>query len=78
MARMAAGSSMLATIRTAPPQCTQVFTSIPNTRLRRCAPVIARRFTSVLRGLALAPRRQLGLFTPVTPDRPRSRLARHF
>ena len=30
---MALGSSMLATIRTAPPQWTQVLTSMPNTRL---------------------------------------------
>ena len=42
---MAVGSSMLATIRTAPPQWTQVHTSMPN-----CAQVIARRFSSGLRG----------------------------
>jgi len=30
MARMAVGSSMLATIHTAPPQWTQVITSMPN------------------------------------------------
>jgi hypothetical protein len=32
MARMVAGSSMLATIRTGPPQWTQVVTSMANTR----------------------------------------------
>jgi len=36
MARMAVGSSMLATIRTAPPQWPQVLTSMLKTRLRRC------------------------------------------
>lgn len=39
---MTAGSSVLATIRTAPPQWTQVVTAMPNTRLRRCAHVIPR------------------------------------
>ena len=34
---MAVGSSMLATIRSAPPQWTQVLTSMLKTRLRRCA-----------------------------------------
>ena len=36
---MAVGSSTLATMRTAPPQFTQVVTSMLNTRLRRCAHV---------------------------------------
>ena len=52
---MAVGSSMLATMRTAPPQWMQVFTSMPNTRLRRCAQVIARRFSSGLRWPLSAP-----------------------
>ncbi len=43
---MTVGSSMLATIRTAPPQWTQVLMSMPNTRLMRCAHVNARRFSS--------------------------------
>lgn len=51
---MAVGSSMLATIRTAPPQWTQVLTSMEKTRLSRCAYVIARRFSSGLRGASLA------------------------
>ena len=47
---MAVGSSMLATIRTAPPQWMQVVTSMPNTRLRRCAQVIERRRSPGVRG----------------------------
>ena len=38
---MTAGSSMHALMRSAPPQAAQVSMSIPNTRLRRCAQVIA-------------------------------------
>ncbi len=49
------GSSMLATIRTAPPQWPQVLTSMLKTRLRRCAQVIERRFSSGLRWSLLAP-----------------------
>ena len=45
-ARMAVGSLMLATIRTALPQWTQVLTSMANTRLRRCALLIERRRSS--------------------------------
>jgi len=37
MARIAVGSSMLATIRSVPPQWTQAFTASLKTRLRRCA-----------------------------------------
>ena len=48
---MAVGSSMLATIRTAPPQWAQVVTSMEKTRLSRCAQLIARRFCSGLRGI---------------------------
>ena len=51
---MAAGSSMLPTIRTAPPQWMQVVTSIPNTRLRRCAQLIARRRSSGVHWSVLA------------------------
>ena len=51
---MAVGSWMLATIRTAPPQWTQVLTSMPNTRLRRCAQLIARRRWSGVRSSLLA------------------------
>ena len=40
---MTAGSSMHAMIRTAPPQAGQVSISIPKTRFRRCAQVIAAR-----------------------------------
>jgi len=40
---MTSGSSMQAMIRTAPPQAAQVSMSMPNTRLRRCAQVIAAR-----------------------------------
>jgi hypothetical protein len=40
---------MLATIRTAPPQWMQVFTSMPNTRLRRCAQVTDRRRSAGVR-----------------------------
>ena len=40
---MTSGSSMQAMIRIAPPQAGQVSMSIPNTRLRRCAEVIAAR-----------------------------------
>jgi len=54
MARMAVGSSMLATIRSVPPQWPQAFTSMPNTRLRRCAQVIARRRSMGVRWSALA------------------------
>lgn len=50
----ACGSSTLATIFTLPPQWTQVFTSMPNTRLRRCAQVIDRRLSSGVRWSALA------------------------
>ncbi len=46
MARIGLGSSMLATIRTAPPQWTQVSAPMLNTRLRRCAQVIDRRRSS--------------------------------
>ena len=51
---MALGSSMLATIRTAPPQWAQVVTSMEKTRLSRCAQLIARRFCSGLRGSSWA------------------------
>jgi len=52
---MALGSSMLATMRTEPPQWMQVFTSMLKTRLGRCAQVIARRrFSSGLRWSLLA------------------------
>ena len=51
---MAVGSSMLATIRTAPPQWAQVVTSMEKTRLSRCAQLIARRFCSGLRGSSWA------------------------
>ena len=51
---MALGSSMLATIRTAPPQWAQVVTSMEKTRLRRCAQLIERRFSSGLRGASFA------------------------
>jgi hypothetical protein len=54
MARMVLGSSMLATIRTAPPQWAQVVTSMEKTRLSRCAQLIARRFCSGLRGSSWA------------------------
>jgi len=40
---------MLATIRRVPPQWPHVLTSMPNTRFRRCAQGIARRFSSRLR-----------------------------
>ncbi len=40
---MTAGSSMHAMIRIAPPQAAQVSMSMPNTRFRRCAQVIAAR-----------------------------------
>ena len=49
---MAVGSSTLATMRAAPPQFTQVVTSMLNTRLRRCAQVIERRRSSGVRGSA--------------------------
>jgi len=52
---MAVRSSILATIRTAPPQWPQAFTSMLKTRLRRCAKVIERRFSSGLRWSLLAP-----------------------
>jgi len=52
---MAVGSSILATIRSLPPQWPQAFTSMLKTRLRRCAQVIARRFSSGLRWSLLAP-----------------------
>lgn len=52
---MAVGSSMLATIRTAPPQWPQVLISMSKTRLRRCAQLIERRFSSGLRWSLLAP-----------------------
>lgn len=51
---MAVGSSMLATIRTAPPQWAQVVMSMEKTRLSRCAQLIARRFCSGLRGSSWA------------------------
>ena len=51
---MAMGSSMLATIRTLPPQWVQVVTSMLKTRLRRCAQVTARRFSSAVRSSLLA------------------------
>ena len=63
---MTAGSSMLATIRTAPPQWTQVVTSMPNTRLRRCAHVIPRRFSSGLRGSSLTMQRESADLAGVT------------
>jgi hypothetical protein len=44
---MTSGSSMQAMIRTAPPQAAQVWMSMPNTRLRRCAQVIAARRSTV-------------------------------
>ena len=50
---MAVGSSTLATIFTRPPQWTQVSTSMPKTRLRRCAHVIDRRFSSGVRWSSL-------------------------
>jgi hypothetical protein len=40
---MTSASSMHAMIRTAPPQAAQVSMSIPNTRFKRCAQVIAAR-----------------------------------
>ena len=40
---MTSASSMHAMIRTAPPQAGQVWISIPKTRFRRCAQVIAAR-----------------------------------
>jgi len=40
--RTALGFSMLATIRTAPPQWPQAFTSMLKTRLRRCAQSLPR------------------------------------
>jgi len=52
---MAVGSSMLATIRSVPPQWPHVLTSMLKTRLRRCAQVIERRFSSGLRSSMLAP-----------------------
>lgn len=52
---MALGSSMLATMRNEPPQWMQVFTSMPNTRLRRCAQVVARRRSMGLRSSMLTP-----------------------
>jgi hypothetical protein len=55
MARMAVGSSSLATIRSVPPQWPQAFTSMLKTRLRRCAQVIERRFSSAPRWSLLAP-----------------------
>jgi len=55
MARGAVCCSMLATIRSVPPQWPQAFTSMPNTLLRRCAQVIERRFSSGLRWSLLAP-----------------------
>ena len=51
---MAVGSSTLATMRAAPPQCTQVVTSMLNTRLRRCAQLIERRRSSGVRGSSFA------------------------
>ena len=51
---MAVGSSTLATMRAAPPQFTQVVTSMLNTRLRRCAQVIERRRSSGVRGSSFA------------------------
>ncbi len=51
---MAVGSSMLATMRTEPPQWPHVLTSMLKTRLRRCAQVIERRFSSGLRWSLLA------------------------
>jgi hypothetical protein len=51
---MAMGSSMLATIRTLPPQWVQVVTSMLNTRLRRCAHVMARRRSMGVRWSVLA------------------------
>ena len=51
---MAVGSSMLVTIRTVPPQSPHVLTSMLKTRLRRCAQVIERRFSSRLRWSLLA------------------------
>ena len=49
---MAVGPSTLATMRAAPPQFTQMVTSMLNTRLRRCAQVIERRRSSGVRGSA--------------------------
>ena len=46
---MAVGSSMLATIRTVPPQWPHMLTSMLKTRFRRCAQVIERRFSLGLR-----------------------------
>jgi len=51
---MALGSSMLATMRTEPPQWMQVFTSMLKTRLRRFAQVIARRRSNGVRWSVLA------------------------
>ena len=52
---MAVGSSSLATIRSVPPQWPKAFTSMLKTRLRRCAQVIERRFSSAPRWSLLAP-----------------------
>jgi len=52
---MAVGSSLLATVRSAPPQWPHVLTSMLKTCLRRCAQVIERRFWSGLRSSLLAP-----------------------
>jgi len=46
---MTSGSSMHAMIRIAPPQAGQVSMSIPKTRLRRCAQVIAARRSAGVR-----------------------------
>jgi hypothetical protein len=48
MRPMTCGSSMLAMILTAPPHCSQRSISMPKTRLRRCAHVIAACFGTAL------------------------------
>ena len=48
MRQMTSGSSMLAMILTAPPQCSQRSISMPKTRLRRCAQLIAACFGTAL------------------------------
>jgi hypothetical protein len=65
---MTAGSSMAATIRTFPWQRSHCDTSIPNTRLSRCAQVIPRRRAAGVSGSSLAPR--LGRWIPPRPRWP--------
>lgn len=67
---MAVGSSMLATIRTVPPQWTQAVTSMEKTRLSRCAHVIdARRCAGVAGSSATLTLLPLPRFAGVTNAR---------